>query len=92
MAVKILTICGAGVGTSEILRVTARRALQRLGIDADVVATDAAHVAQQGEDAQVILTSAEFVPLIGRTFADVIVIDSILDQSELEAKLGAALD
>ena len=92
MAVKILTICGAGVGTSEILRVTVRRALQRLGIDADVVATDVAHVAQQGDDAQVILTTAEHVPSIGKTYADVIVIDSILDQAEVEAKLAAALD
>ena len=92
MAVTILTICGAGVGTSEILRVTVRRALQRLGIDAVVVATDVAHVQQQGEDAQVILTTVEHVPHLGKTYADVIVIDNILDQAEVEAKLGDALD
>lgn len=92
MPVKILTICGAGVGTSEILRVSAGRALARLGITADVVATDVEHVQQLGEDAQVILTSPEHAKHLGSTYAQVVVIENILDQAELEAKLGDALD
>ncbi len=35
---KIVTICGAGIGTSGILKVNAERALQRLGLSATVVA------------------------------------------------------
>lgn len=92
MAVKILTLCGAGIGTSEILRVSALRALSRLGIAADVSATDVGRVRQQAGDVQVILTSPEHVAAIGRTDAQVIVIDNILDQGELEAKLADALD
>ena len=92
MAVQILTVCGAGVGTSEILRVTAQRALQRLGIEAAVTATDAEHVAALADDAQVILATSEKVASIGRTYAQVIVIDNILDQAEVEAKLADALD
>jgi ascorbate PTS system EIIB component len=92
MAVRILTLCGAGIGTSEILRVTATRALQRLGIDATVVATDTQHVAELSEDAQVILATSEKVADIGRTYAQVIVIDNIVDQGEVEAKLADALE
>jgi PTS system ascorbate-specific IIB component len=92
MAVQILTVCGAGIGTSEILRVTASRALQRLGIDASVTATDVEHVHELGEDVQVILATAENVAPIGRTYAQIIVIDNILDQSEVEAKLADALE
>jgi PTS system ascorbate-specific IIB component len=91
MAVKILTVCGAGIGTSEILRVTASRALQRLGIDADVTATDAEHVHALAEDAQVVLATSDNVAPIGRTYAQIIVIDNILDQAEVEAKLADAL-
>lgn len=91
MPVQILTVCGAGVGTSEILRVTARRALQRLGIDAEVTATDAEHVHALGEDVQVILATSEHLVAIGRTYAQVIVIDNILDQAEVERKLADAL-
>ncbi|MGN6446379.1 PTS sugar transporter subunit IIB [Amnibacterium sp.] len=92
MAVQILTVCGAGIGTSEILRVTAVRALQRLGIEATVTATDAAHVAALAEDAQVVLATSEKVAEIGRTYAQVIVIDNIVDQAEVEAKLADALE
>ena len=92
MAVRILTICGAGIGTSEILRVTAQRALGRLGIEAVVVATDVQHVREQEGDAQVILTTVEHVAALGPTYAQVIVVEHILDVAELEAKLGDALD
>ena len=91
MAVKILTLCGAGVGTSGILKVSAERALSRLGIDAEVTATDAAHVQRLAEDAQVILSTADQVRDIGRTYAQVIVVENILDQDELAAKLDRAL-
>ena len=88
---KIVAICGAGIGTSAILKVSAERALLRLGIEADVTATDVASLAVEADDAQVILTTADHVGSIGRTFADVIVVENILDQEELAAKLEAAL-
>ena len=64
---KIVAICGAGVGTSAILKVNAERALERLGISADVSASDVASLATTGADAQVILTSPELVERIPRT-------------------------
>ena len=88
---KIVTICGAGIGRSGILKVNAERVLRRLDIEADVVAADVASLAAVAGDAQVILTSAEFVDAIGTTFADVIVIENYFDTDELTAKLEAAL-
>jgi ascorbate PTS system EIIB component len=89
--VKIVTICGAGIGSSGILKVNAERVLRRLDIEADVVAADLSSLAQVAADAQVILTSAEFVDAIGTTFADVIVIENYFDTDELTIKLEAAL-
>jgi len=89
--VKIVTICGAGIGTSGILKVNAERALQRLGLTATVVAADIESVARVAANAQVILTSAEFVEAIGPTRADVIVIENYFDGEELAGKLEAAL-
>lgn len=88
---KIVTICGAGIGSSGILKVNAERALAKLDIEADVVAADIGSVRVAAEDAQVILTSAEFVDAIGPTFADVIVIVNHFDQAELAEKLERAL-
>jgi len=89
--VKIVTICGAGIGSSGILKVNAERVLRKLDIDATVVAADVASVRDVAADAQIILTSAEFVDAIGKTFADVIVIQNYFDTNELTTKLEAAL-
>lgn len=88
---KIVAMCGVGVGTSAILKVTAERALDRLDIEASVTATDVASIAVEGADAQVILTSSELVGAIGKTNADVIIIDNFFDVDELTAKLEIAL-
>ena len=88
---KIVAICGAGIGSSGILKVNAERALKKLGIEADVTAADIKSVRLVAADAQVILTSAEFVEAIGKTFADVIVIENYFDAQELTAKLEKSL-
>lgn len=88
---KIIAICGAGIGSSAILKVNAERVLSRLGIEADVMAADIKSVQTAAADAQVILTSAEFVDAIGKTFADVVVINNYFDASELMIKLEASL-
>jgi len=89
--VKIVAICGAGIGTSGILKVNAERVLNRLGIDATVVACDLDSLTAESDDAQVILTGPEFLTAIGRTFADVIVVENYFDTEELSDKLQRAL-
>ncbi len=88
---KIVAICGAGIGSSAILKVNAERVLSRLGLEATVTAADIATVRAAAQDAQVVLTSAEFVEAIGATRADVIVIENYFDTDELSRKLQAAL-
>ncbi|HEV7183413.1 MAG TPA: PTS sugar transporter subunit IIB [Leifsonia sp.] len=88
---KIVAICGAGVGTSGILKVNAERVLHRLDIDADVTASDLANVAAASADAQVILTSPELVDRIGPTNADIVVVENYFDLDEIERKLDEAL-
>jgi PTS system ascorbate-specific IIB component len=88
---KIVAICGAGIGTSGILKVNAERVLHRLGIEAVVVAADLDSLAAEPDDAQVILTGPEFVDAIGKTFADVIVVENYFDTEELTQKLQRSL-
>ena len=88
---KIVVICGAGIGSSGILKVNAERVLKRLDLEAEVTAAHLGSIAMDGADAQIILTSAEFVDAIGATFADVIVIENYFDTEELTRKLEAAL-
>lgn len=87
----IVAICGAGVGTSGILKVNAERALARLGREATVTASDAASVQTAAADAQIILTSPELVHAIGKTYAEIIVVNNYFDLDELAEKLEEAL-
>ena len=88
---KIVAICGAGIGTSGILKVNAERALERLDIEAEVSASDVASLAVAAADAQVILTSPELVSRIGATNADIVVINNYFDLEEIMEKLEGAL-
>jgi PTS system ascorbate-specific IIB component len=89
--VKIVAICGAGIGSSGILKVNTERVLGRLGIEADVTAAHLASLSTDAANAQVILTSPEFVAAIGKTNADIIVVENYFDTAELTRKLEAAL-
>lgn len=89
---KIVAICGAGIGSSGILKVNAERVLARLGIPADVSAVHLATLAADASGAQIILTSPEFVDAIGPTNADVIVVSNYFDTAELTRKLQQALE
>lgn len=88
---KIVAICGVGMGTSGILKVNAERVLDRLGIDAEVTASDIGSIEQAASNAQIVLTSPELVERVGKTNADVIVVNNYFDLEELEQKLDEAL-
>jgi PTS system ascorbate-specific IIB component len=92
---KIVAVCGVGIGTSAILKVNAERALERLGLVADVDASDLAGVAVAAADAQVILTSTELSAAVrqavGRNFAEVVEVTNFFDVEEIGAKLEASL-
>ena len=92
---RIVAVCGAGVGTSAILKVNAERALDRLGLSAEVSASDLAGIAAAAADAQVILTSTELAgavrQAIGRSFAEVVEVVNYFDVGEIGDKLEASL-
>ena len=92
---RIVAVCGVGIGTSAILKVNAERALARLGLTADVSASDLASVADAAADAQVILTSTELAAAvreaIGRSFAEIIEVQNYFDVDEIGSKLEESL-
>lgn len=92
---RIVAVCGVGIGTSAILKVNAERALSRLGLSADVSASDLASVADAAADAQVILTSTELAgavrAAVGRSFAEIVEVANYFDVEEISEKLEASL-
>ncbi|MFC7431154.1 MULTISPECIES: PTS ascorbate transporter subunit IIB [unclassified Agrococcus] len=90
---RIVAVCGAGVGTSAILATTVRRALQRMDVEADVAASSAADLGVDAADAQLVLTTPEWADRVraaaGRSH--VAVVDRIMDLDAVQAVLEREL-
>lgn len=88
---KIVAVCGMGIGTSVLLKMNAEKVLQDLGIDAEIEAADIGVARGAAQTAQIVLTSDELAPEIGDVPAEVIVIENFFDLDEIHRKLSAAI-
>ncbi|MDJ0338024.1 PTS sugar transporter subunit IIB [Cryobacterium sp. PH31-O1] len=89
---KIIAVCGMGIGTSVLLKMNTEKVLRTLGIDADVEAADIGVARGMARDAEIVLTSEELAEEIGDVDAQVIVIDNFFDLEEITEKLTSALE
>lgn len=85
----VVTVCGLGVGSSLILKMTVEAALKELGIRSKIEHWDMGTV--RGRGADLIVTTSGFE----KNFAgqnNVIYIRNIVDKKEVKDKLSAYLD
>lgn len=88
---KIVAVCGMGIGTSIILKMNTEKALRSLDADADVEAADIGTARGAAQTADLVLTSAELKDQLGDLPCEVVVIDNFVDVDEIESKLTDAL-
>ncbi|MFC4560750.1 PTS sugar transporter subunit IIB [Nocardiopsis mangrovi] len=88
---KILAVCGMGIGTSILLKSNAERAVNELGLDADVEVADIGTARGAAAGADLVLTSGELADEIGDIGIPIVVIDNFIDGDEIRDKLSAAL-
>lgn len=86
---RIVTVCGMGVGTSILLKMTTEKALRELGIDADVEASDISVAKGAARGADLVLTSADLAEELGEIPTPVIVITNFNSVPQLVEKLSA---
>ena len=88
--IKIVTVCGFGIGTSLILKMSTEKALKQMNIEGDVECTD--RTAAKSLAADVYLTSKVIAEeLISEVNKPVIVINSFLNVDEIVSKLQEVL-
>lgn len=87
---KIVCVCGMGIGTSVLLKMNAEKVLSQLEVDATVEAADM-KTARENTDAQIILTTPDLAQLLTNSKSEVITIDHFFDLEEITKKLSAAL-
>jgi len=81
---KIMTVCGFGLGSSMILKITLDRVLEENNINAETFCAD--EITAVGENFDIVFTSKEMVHLFENETRPVIVIDNFLSKNEIRQK------
>jgi ascorbate PTS system EIIB component len=89
--VKILAVCGMGLGSGLLLRMQAEKALRELGIQADLEVADIGTARALASSADLILTSEDLVQQLGAVKPKVVTISNFIDTREMVDKLRAAI-
>lgn len=86
---KILAVCGMGLGSSLLLRIGVEEVLRELHVEASVEAVDITTARAGGAD--LIVTSAQFAEMLQGAGVPVVSVHDYVDRSEMRAKLRQAL-
>jgi len=89
--VKILAVCGMGLGSGLLLRMQAEKALKTLGVEADLEVADIGTARAAAQTADLIITSNELAQQLAGVKPKIVTISNFIDLQEMVAKLGAAL-
>jgi len=81
---RIMMVCGFGLGSSLVLRMTVDEVLQKHNIKAETFSSDADTAVGQRYD--LVITSGEMEKLFASIEEPVIVIDNFLSPDEVEEK------
>lgn len=86
---KVLAVCGMGLGSALLLKMNIEEVLKDAGIEAKVETADIAIARGPGVD--LIVTSSGLAPQLGDVSAKIITIHSFFDKNEMREKVLAAL-
>ncbi len=89
---KILAVCGMGLGSALVLRMQAEKALKELCLTADLEVADIGTARAIAPSADLILTSQELAEQLGTVKPKVVTISNFIDLREMVDKLKAALE
>jgi PTS system ascorbate-specific IIB component len=88
---KIVAVCGMGIGTSVLLKMNIEKVLAQLGLEATVEAVDMTTARAAGFEANIVMTTPDLVDKLQGLPAEIIEVEHFFDLEELETKLTKSL-
>ena len=88
---RIVAVCGMGIGTSVLLKMNVEKVLAQLGVSATVEAVDMTTARAAGFDANIVMTTPDLVPQLQGLAAEIIQVEHFFDLEELQTKLTKSL-
>lgn len=89
--IKILAVCGMGIGTSMLLKMQLDKVTKALDIIADVELADISTARGLAVTADLIVTSNELVDRIGDVTAPIVAVANFMDLNALTEGVRSAL-
>ena len=88
---KILVVCGMGLGSSVLLKSNVEKVLEVLGVKAEVQAADMHSAKQIAHTADIICTTPELVFQLESMPGKIVAIQHVFDLVEIRQKLASVL-
>ena len=88
---KILAVCGMGVGTSLIIKMQVEKAIKVLGLEATIELADILTARALAANADLVVTSEDLAKQMGEINAPVVTVFNYLDLDNLVANLREAV-
>ena len=86
----VLAVCGAGMGSSLILRTTAEKAFDRMGVDATLRHTDVGSA--RGEQPDMVVAQQTYLEELGDIVPVMVPIDNFINVDHVEGRILDALE
>ncbi|MCI6704337.1 MAG: PTS sugar transporter subunit IIB [Erysipelotrichaceae bacterium] len=90
-SMKIITVCGAGVGTSTLLRMNISKAFDSFKLPLDVTVENKGLSVAKGLHCDAVFTFSSFYDELKDAYDEVIVINNLMDMNELTKKVKELL-
>lgn len=88
---KVLAVCGMGLGSGLLLRMQAEKAFKQLGVQADVEVADMGSARAAAHGVDLIITSQDLAAQLGNVRPRIVTIDNFIDLNEMVRKLEAVV-
>lgn len=82
---KIITVCGLGMGSSLILKMTVEKVTKAIGLDCDVQHWDMGTI--KGVEHDLIISSKDLQDSFPSSITKVVFVNNIIDENEILEKL-----
>jgi PTS system ascorbate-specific IIB component len=90
-SLRVLTVCGMGIGSSLILKMNAEKALKQLGVAADVDQAEIGLARSAASKYDIVLTTAELAELLKGVKPPVICIKNFISVPSMIESLRISL-
>lgn len=89
---RIMAVCGMGLGSSLVLKLSVEKALKELGLKAEIITADITAAKGAGSDVDIVITSNELARQLEGIKPKIVTVKNYVDVEEIKKLIVNALE